>query len=106
MSMQQDNQDIANVRQYMITSTGNATTMSVPSDMTNNSSVLSNEMGDMVHGNIPARVIWSNFKSRMQSDGVARISGDIPLPEYQPIIHNGPGAGAHFAKLGLQFWGI
>ena len=89
--MQQGNQEIAKVRQYLITSTRNASTMPVPSDTTNNSSVLSNEMGDMVQGNIPARVMWSNVKSRMQSGGVDRFGGDIPLPEYQPIRHDGPG---------------
>ena len=79
MSMQQGNQEIANARQYMITSTLNATTMPVPSDTTNNSSVLSNiAMGDMVHGNIPATVMWSNVKSTRSRDGVARMSGDLP----------------------------
>ena len=92
MSMQQGNQEIANARKYMITPTVNASTMPVPRDTTNNSSVLSNiGMGDMVHGNIPARVMWSNVKSSMQSGGVNRFGGDIPLPEYQPIRHDGPG---------------
>ena len=74
MSMQQEqgNQDIANLRQHMITSTSNAT---VPSDMTNNASValsfaLSN-IGMMAAPNIPARVptrvMWSNPRTIMLS---------------------------------------
>ena len=68
----------------------------LPRDMTNSSNI---GMGDMVQPIITPRVMWSNVKSRLQSGGVDRIRGDVPIvankyksdPEYrkwfEPSVH-------------------
>ena len=63
MSMQQEqgNQEIANARQYMITSTSNATTMPVPSEL-NSSVALMFARSNLRMLEPNTRVMWSNPK--------------------------------------------